>query len=94
MFGGILSPSIFNNYVDDLICDLKNVAFKVLVYAEDLAVICKNKIELDLVIYRLNIWSELNEIAINKKKSGILIIDNYRNDMNEYQLYIFKITCK
>ena len=41
--GGILSPWLFNIYIDDLIRSLKSVNFEVLAYAEDLAVICKNK---------------------------------------------------
>ena len=44
-------------------------AFEVLAYADDLAVKCKNKTELYHVIDKLSICSDLNEIAINKKKS-------------------------
>ena len=46
------------------------------------------------MIDKLAIWSELNEIDINKKKSGILIIDRDKNDMKDYKGYPVKVTYK
>ena len=88
--GGILSPWLFNIYIDDLIRDLENKAFEVLGYADDLAIICKSKKELDIVIDALELWSIENGIEVNKKKSGILIIDNDRNDMHKHRGYPIK----
>ena len=92
--GGILSPWLFNIYIDDLVRSLKDVSFEVLAYADDLAVICKNKEELDKVIDCLENWATTNEIDVNKKKSGILIIDNDRNNMHRYKGYPIKVTYK
>jgi hypothetical protein len=92
--GGILSPWLFNIYIDDLICDLKTKAFEVLAYADDIAVICRNKEELDRVIDALEKWSLENEIAVNKKKSGILTIDKDRHDKHKYREYPMKVTYK
>ena len=51
--GGILSSWLFNIYIDDLIRELKDISFEVLAYADDIAVICRNKAELDKVIDKL-----------------------------------------
>ena len=92
--GGILSPWLFNIYIDDLVTSLKTVSFEVLAYADDLAVICKNKAELNKVIDLLEGWATSNEIAVNRKKSGILVIDNDRNDMHHHRGYPVKMTYK
>lgn len=92
--GGILSPWLFNIYIDDLVRSLKEVSFEILAYADDLAVICKNKQELDKVIDILENWATTNEIAVNKKKSGILIVDNDRNNMHQYKGYPIRVTYK
>ena len=92
--GGILSPWLFNIYIDDLVRSLKEVSFEALAYADDVAVICKNRQELDKVIDLLESWAITNEIAVNKKKSGILVIDNDRNDMHQYKGYPVKVTYK
>jgi len=81
--GGILSPWLFNIYIDNLVGSLKDISFDVLAYADDIAVICRNREELDKLIDLLEEWSNLNEIVVNKKKSGILVIDNDRNDTNQ-----------
>jgi hypothetical protein len=65
--GGILSPWLFNIYIDDLITSLKDISFDVLAYADDIAVICRNREELEKVIDLLEEWSNVNEIAVNKK---------------------------
>lgn len=92
--GGILSPWLFNIYIDDLVRSLKEVSFEVLAYADDLAVICKNKHELDGVIDLLERWATDNEIAVNKKKSAILVIDNDRNNMHSHRGYPVRMTYK
>jgi len=65
---GILSLWLFNIYIDDLVRSLKDISFDVLAYADDIAVICRNREELDKVIDLLKKWSNVNEIAVNKKK--------------------------
>ncbi len=49
---------------------MKNISFDVLTNADDIAVICRNRAELDKVIDLLEEWSNVNEIAVNKKKVG------------------------
>ena len=74
--GSIISPMLFNLYIDDLIEDLSNRCFEVLAYADDLAIICRNRAELVDAMSALEEWSASNGIGINKAKSGILILKN------------------
>ena len=55
-------------YIDDQVRSLKEVCLEVLAYADDVAIICKNRQELDKVIVLLKNWTTTNEIAVNKKK--------------------------
>ena len=84
--GGILSLWLFNIYIDDLVRSLKDISFDVLAYADHIDVICRNREEFDKVIVLLEEWSNVNEIAVNKKKSGILVIDNDRNDTHQFRI--------
>jgi len=70
LLGGILSPWLFNIFIDDLVRSLNDISFDVLAYADDMAMICRNREELDKVIDLLEEWSNLNGIAVNKKKVG------------------------
>ena len=78
----------YSLYIDNLVISLKEVSFEILAYADDLAFICKNKHELDKVIELLENWATTNEIAVNKKKSAILVVDNDRNNMQQYKGYL------
>ncbi|MFO0359348.1 MAG: RNA-directed DNA polymerase, partial [Flavobacteriales bacterium] len=72
--GSLISPILFNVMIDDLISDLSMLAFDVLGYADDIAVICRTRDELENVIRMVESWSKTNSIEINRKKSGILVI--------------------
>ena len=66
----------------------KNV-FEILAYADDIAIICKSKDELLKAMDIIDKWCLKNDVRINKKKSGILILQNdsiYDKDINGYPL--------
>ena len=88
--GGILSPFLFNCYIDDLIISLNNKCFEVLAYADDIALICTNEEQLQQAMNILDEWSKDNFFEINKKKSGILIIDQERGGRKEINGYPIK----
>ena len=48
--GSILSPFLFNLYINDLIEKIKKVAFEVLAYADDIAIQCSCEKEINLEI--------------------------------------------
>ena len=85
--GSILSPLLFNVYIDDLVRNLDKTSFEVLAYADDIAVICKDRDQLDQAIATLSLWSKNNHISINKKKSGILVVHKDQSRWVQYMGY-------
>ena len=86
--GSLISPMLFNLYINDLIEDIDKMAFEILAYADDLAVICENETTLVEVMKVIHRWSEENGIMVNKKKSGILVIQGKedRKEINGYPI--------
>ena len=78
--GSIISPILFDLYINDLINELDKNSFDVLAYADDLCILCEGRNQLNNVINIIDKWSELNDIKINKNKSGIMIL---KNDIKE-----------
>jgi hypothetical protein len=72
--GSLISPLLFNVYINDMVMELSTIAFDVLAYADDIAVLCRDRRELNTVIDVVENWSKCNLIAVNKKKSGIMRI--------------------
>ena len=66
--GSILSLFLFNLYINDLIEEIKKVAFEVLAYADDIAILCSCEREINLVIDVVERWAEENKLILNKKK--------------------------
>lgn len=73
--GGILSPGLFNIYIDDLLQGLREDRHHTIcAYADDIAIICSNKHSLRRAVNRCQRWGEENGIPINYMKSGIMKI--------------------
>ena len=52
-------------------------------YADDIILICKDKRELMRGIRFIEEWSRENQLSINKRKSGVMIMNKRRSRMNE-----------
>jgi hypothetical protein len=78
---------LFNLFINDLVVDLEANAFEILAFADDLAVICRSRAELLKVMAIIESWSLENEIKVNKKKSGILFIQNRKCQETEIEGY-------
>ena len=78
---------LFDLYINDLIDELDKNAFDVLAYADDLCVLCEGRSQLINVIKIIDNWSKLNGINVNKLKSGIMIVNNYKIDENNIEGY-------
>ena len=71
--GSLLSPLLFNVYINDLLLELEKNYF-IKAYANDLVVGLTNPNGLDECLDIINRWSTKNDIKINANKSGLLKI--------------------
>jgi len=74
--GSLVSPLLYNWYVNELILDLSGkmgVDFT-FAYADDIAIICLGHSEIRKAISTIERWGSRNGAILNKKKCGILPI--------------------
>ena len=86
--GSLISPVLFDLYIDDLIRILSEYTYDCLAYADDLAIICQSEEILTRVMNDIQKWSDNNKIRINKSKSGIMMISGIENreEINGYPI--------
>ena len=72
--GAILSPVLFNIFIDDLVNTLQTPKSTALAFADDIAVHTTDKMSLHSTIRAFEQWSRENGIAINKNKSAVMCI--------------------
>ena len=73
--GSIISPALFNIYIEDLLKKLENLNINIedlFAYADDLLILCYSPSELHNTIIAISNWCELNSLKLNTLKSGIL----------------------
>lgn len=68
--GSLISPYLFNIYINDLLADLEAHGITTLAYADDIACVCSTKALLEKAIARIERWCKSNKIALNASKSG------------------------
>ena len=75
--GSVISPALFNIFLEDLSDELKTKAGidleDLLYYADDLLTVCTSLEQIKKAIQIISDWSEKNGMLLNKKKSGIII---------------------
>jgi hypothetical protein len=74
--GKLCSPFEFDIFIADLLDELEKICSCCLAFADDTGFINYTYEELMKTIDALTKWSERNVIKINKKKSGILIVND------------------
>jgi hypothetical protein len=74
--GSILSPALFNIFIEDLVIELAtelNMSIEdILLYADDILILCQSQNQIQRCIEIIEKWSQLNGMELNKKKSGVL----------------------
>ena len=60
--GSLISPMLFNLYINDLIKELNENSYEILAYADDLCILCEGINQLLNVFKKIEKWSELNGI--------------------------------
>ena len=88
--GNLISPLLFDLYINNLIIELSKNAYEVLAYADDLAIIVEGRSSLNNIFDILDKWSIENGIKINKLKSGIMLIKGTENDEYIRKMVKFK----
>ena len=88
--GSMLSPDLFNVYINDLIDLLEQAGLKPIAYADESAALCDGEDELHKEMDIIEKWASLNDIVVNKKKSGILVIQNQKSSVDQYSGYPVK----
>ena len=79
--GAVLSPTLFALYINDLVAEL-NMGSTCYAFSDDLVIIAKGEMELDLAIDKIERWSTRNGIEVNKAKSGIIQVRKDRRTPN------------
>ena len=74
----LLSPFLFNIYIDDLLQEWAKFTDRenVLAYADDTAVIFLSKEQLERIIHAIKKWCLRNKMELNCSKSGIIFLEN------------------
>ena len=67
--GAVLSPTLFNIYINPLLRRLSDARIKTLAFADDIAAITHGELELRRCINIVNKWSDEFQIHLNKQKS-------------------------
>ena len=67
--GAMLSPYLFNIYINDLIKLLEEAELCPITYADDLAVLCDGEGKLNQAMKIIHKWGVKKDIAVNKNKS-------------------------
>lgn len=79
--GCILSPLLFNLYINDLTIFLKslnigvnvdNDCIGILLYADDIVLLAENQLDLQRLLNALHDWCNINDMFINRDKSKVV----------------------
>ena len=62
--GSLISPMLFNLYINDLIKELNQNSYEILAYADDLCILCEGLNQLLNVLNKIEKWSILNGIDV------------------------------
>ena len=74
--GSLVSPLLYDWYVNDLISELSKQfgQDRTFAYADDVAVLCLGLSDIRLTLQRIDQWAETNGAQVNRRKCGILKI--------------------
>jgi hypothetical protein len=85
--GKLTSPLLFDIYIDDLLDDVGLLCELILAFADDTAMLCNSREQLENTMIGVDEWCRRNKIAINHKKSGILIFNSDGKDTMDIRGY-------
>ena len=74
MLGGVLSPTLFALYINDLLIALNVHGIAAWALADDIVVATIGQLHLMQAIHKINTFCREHSLTVNKKKSGIMVI--------------------
>ena len=95
--GCMLSPTLFNLYISDLVetlayksagSKINNEKINCLLYADDLVLFSETSNGLQDLLKSLDIYAKDNELTVNTSKTKIMIFNNNGKTMNNYNFYL------
>ena len=72
--GAVTSPTLFNIYINDLVCTLHAATRRTLAFADDICFVAQGRAELERALDLVQAWTQRSGIKLNTAKSGILVI--------------------
>ena len=94
--GCVLSPTLFNIYINTLATMIKNTGLgvkfgdeiiNILLYADDVVLLASNAKDLQMLLDVFNDWSRQWRIVLNPKKSSVVV---FRRPCDKQPDYVFK----
>ena len=80
--GGVLSPKLFNTFIDDLSAEI-NKKYKGYLFADDLAILVHKMKNLKESIELVENWCIRNHMILNKQKCGIIKLTNRAGELSQ-----------
>jgi len=79
--GSLISPLLFDLYINILIIELNKNSYEELAYTDDLVIIVEGRNSLSNILNILEKLSELNDIKVNKNKCSIMLIKGIEEEI-------------
>ena len=83
--GSVISPFLFNIFIDDLLRELEKVNADFWAYADDIAFGFRNSNEFHIKMLIIEKWSIKNGMKINVNKCELMILNNAKDLKTEYK---------
>ena len=82
----MLSPDLFNYYINDLVDRMREEGFESFLYADDLAAIVQGVAQARRLVKVVENWGKQNYLALNKAKCGIMFLTTSRTTRTQKEL--------
>ena len=86
--GSVLSPLLFNIFINDLLCKYESKEIYARAHADDIVWVCKSMKQTIVAITIMKDWWSTNYMMVNKDKSGILRIIKRSGKITDIKIWL------